>query len=246
MGSIIVTENETDALYNPSHEIAEFELSQFIDWCDQLLGSNKLPCSPLTQQFLKDNIFRRIDNSLMYEWSYLEYISSNLKMSLPQGQDCGFLDINPNIDADNHTNAYSYECISLSHMRDILRTDFAVQSDVAARFILEHLYHLSFFDKVDQDLRPFNGLPREKEVRCIFPLPFGLDISTNVESLVSSVEACLTDLDLSSNEFGFLLLTRRLWPNRLASEYGLKRLAGRVLGWILKEVGLSLTLGCIS
>ena len=242
MGSIIVTEYGTDALYNPSHEIAEFELSQFVDWCDQLLDSNKLPCSPLTQQFLQDNIVRRIDNSLMHEWSYLEYISSNLKMSLPQGQNSEFLNINPIIDTDNHAAAYSYECISLLHMRHILKTDFAVQSDDAARFILDHLYHLSFFDRVDREFRPFNDFSREKEIRCIFPLPFGLDISTNVESLVSSVEACLTDLDLSSNEFGFLLLTRRLWPNRLASEYGLKRLAGRVLGWILKEVRPSLTL----
>ena len=224
MGSIIITENRTDTLYNPSHELAEFELSQFTNWCDQLLGSNRLPCSPLTQQFLQDNAVRKIGNSLMHEWSYLEYISSNLKMS--QGQN-------------------SYECISLLHMRDILRTDFAIQSDAAARFILDHLYHLSFFDRVDRELRPFSDLSR-KEVRCIFPLPFGLDISTNVEFLVSSVEACLTDLDLSSNEFGFLLLTRRLWPNHLASEYGLKRLAGQVLGWILKEVGLSSTLDCIS
>ena len=226
MGSIIIAENRTDALYNPSHELAEFELSQFTNWCDQLLGSNRLPCSPLTQQFLQDIVVRKIDNSLMHEWSYLEYLSSNLKMALPQGQN-------------------SYECISLLHMRDILRTDFAIQSDDAVRFILDHLYFLSFFDRVDRELRPFSDLSR-KEVRCIFPLPFGLDISTNVEFLVSSVEACLTDLDLSSNEFGFLLLTRRLWPNHLASEYGLKRLAGRVLSWILKEVGLSSSLDCVS
>lgn len=242
MGSIIVTEHGTDTPYNPSHEVAEFELSQFTNWCEQLLDSNKLSCSLLTQQFLQDNTVRKIHKSLMHEWSYLEYISSNLKMSLPQGQNTSaaseFLNINPVINADNHAAAYSYECVSLSHMRDILRTDFAVQSDHAARFILDHLHHLSFFDRVDRELRPFDDLPLEKEVRCVFPLPFGLDISMNVESLVSSVEACLTDLDLSSNEFGFLLLTRRLWPNRLASEYGLKRLAGRVLGWILKEVGL--------
>ena len=238
MGSIIVTENRTDALYNPRHELAEFELSQFTNWCDQLLNSNKLSCSPLTQQFLQDN---NVHNSLMHEWSYLEYISSNLKTSLPQGQNSEFLDISPTIDADSHARVYSYECTSLSHMRDVLRTGFSVQSDEAARFILDHLHYLSFFDRVDRELRPFNDLSREKEVRCVFPLPFGLDISTNVESLVSAVEACLTDLDLSSNEFGFLLLTRRLWPNRLASEYGLKRLAGQVLGWILKEVSLSST-----
>ena len=148
----------------------------------------------------------------MHEWSYLEYISANLKMSLPQGRDAQmaseFLSINQVMNADNHTAAYSYECISLWHMRDILRTDFAIQSDHAARFILDHLHHLSFFDRVDREVRLFDDLSREKEVRCNFPLPFGLDISTNVESLVSSVEACLTDLDLSSNEFGFLLLTR--------------------------------------
>ena len=245
MGSIIVTENGM-----PSYEVAEFELSQFTNWCNQLLTSNKLSCSPLTQQFLQDKIVRRVDNSLMHEWSYLEYISSNLKMSLPQGQNTRtaseFLSIDQTNNANNHTAPYSYECISLWHMRDILKTDFAVQSDHAARFILDHLHHLSFFDRVDRELKPIDDLSCEKEVRCTFPLPFGLDISTNVESLVSSVEACLADLDLSSNEFGFLLLTRRLWPSRLASEYGLKRLASQIFGWILKEVGLSSNVDCIS
>ena len=245
MGSIIITENGTHTPHNPSHEVADFELSQFTNWCGQLLESHNLSCSLLTQQFLQDNNIT-IDKSLMHEWSYLEYISSNIKMSLPQGQNThaasDFLNISPAINVDNDDATYSYECISLSHMQDILRTDFAVQSDHAARFILDHLHNLSFFERVDRELRPFSDLSREREVRCIFPLPFGLDISTNVETLVSSVEACLTDLDLSSNEFGFLLLTRRLWPNRLASEYGLKRLAGQVLGWILKEVGLLLKL----
>ncbi|KAJ7172444.1 hypothetical protein C8R46DRAFT_149097 [Mycena filopes] len=74
-----------------------------------------------------------------------------------------------------------------------------------------------------------------RDALCVFPIPLGLDLSTNVETLAAAVEACLADLDLSVNEAGFLLLMRKLWPNGMATEYSLKRLMRTIVTWILAE-----------
>ncbi|KAG1715706.1 hypothetical protein ID866_1469 [Astraeus odoratus] len=55
------------------------------------------------------------------------------------------------------------------------------------------------------------------------------------KTLVSAIESCLSDIDLSVNEVGFLLLMRRFLPNGLMSEYALRRLTRALLGWILSE-----------
>ncbi len=79
-------------------------------------------------------------------------------------------------------------------------------------------------------------MKKSKDNGCFFPLPLGLDLSIDVETLVSAIEACLCDIDLYVNEFGFLLLTRRMWPDGLMSDYALKRLARSVFAWIINEV----------
>lgn len=128
-------------------------------------------------------------------------------------------------------------------MRDILGHEFRIHSDTAARLILSHLHDLGFFDRVDRE--PTLIIDRNtKNVPCVFPLPLGLDLSTIVEILVSAVEACLSDLDLSVNEVGFLILVRRFWPNGIASEYASRRLTRLILCWILEEVGLKFLSCC--
>lgn len=81
---------------------------------------------------------------------------------------------------------------------------------------------------------------KEVDVRCAFVLPFLLDISTDVETLVTAVESSLTDLDLTVNEVGLLLLSRRLWPDGLSSEYALRRLSRTLIFWILAEASFVL------
>ncbi|KAF8163325.1 hypothetical protein B0H34DRAFT_805778 [Crassisporium funariophilum] len=243
MGSIVINQRGDILAQIEGQKFKTFELHQVFNQCEQLLAS-KIHPSALTQQYLQDNNGTRAGTSIsMYDWSYLEYISASIKVSSAQTQNpprmaSEFLNVNQPVDAGvqaSTSTTHAYEVVSLSHMRNILGVDFAIHSDHAALLLLNHLHHLSFFDRADYGIKPFENLSLERSANCIFPLPFGLDFSMNVETLVSSVEACLTDLDLSSNEFGLLLLTRRLWPNTLASDYGLKRLAGRVLFWVLDE-----------
>jgi hypothetical protein len=108
---------------------------------------------------------------------------------------------------------------------------------VTTQVLLNHLFHLSFFERLD--LRQNITIdPVSDDALCVFPLPLGLDMSADVETLVASIETCLLDLDLSVNEFGFLLLVRKFWPNGLMSDYGLRRLARGILSWIIAEVSM--------
>ena len=82
-----------------------------------------------------------------------------------------------------------------------------------------------------------------ERVPLVFPLPFGFDITLEVETLVATVEACLSDIHLSVNEVGLLLLVRRFWPNGMLSDYSFRRLAKAILSWILSEVSPSICWG---
>lgn len=124
-------------------------------------------------------------------------------------------------------------------MRNALGYEMHLFSDAISGHLLGHLHHLGFFHR--QDLQPilYEGRFSNEEIPCVFAIPLGLDLSTEVETLFAAIEGCLSDLDLSVNEQGLLLLTRKLWPNGMASEYGLHRLARNLISWILAEVNYS-------
>jgi hypothetical protein len=241
-GSIVVHDGRNTS--QQTHN--DFELHSIVEQTGRLLDLQRLAFSPLTQQYLQGSNNNIIQNtpSIMFNWSFLEYVTAAIKTSSPQSHHTpattsDFLNVEQPHDLGTNlseSTSLPYESATLTHIRSILGADFALRSDDAAKFILDHLHHLAFLDRMDGHPYPFQDIALEKDLKCIFPLPLGLDLSMNVETLVSSIEACLSDLDLSTNEFGFLLLTRRFWPNGLASEYGLKRLAVRVLAWILAEV----------
>ncbi|KAF9482782.1 hypothetical protein BDN70DRAFT_800871 [Pholiota conissans] len=237
-GTIVIRyENNTSGV-----TLNDFELHNAVNQTKHLLELQNLQVSPLTQQYMRDSNIIRNAPSIMFNWSFLEYITAAIKTS-PQSHtipltNSDFLNVEQRYDTAIDTSespSLPYESTSLMHMRSILGADFALRSDDAAKFMLDHLHHLAFFERMDGCPYTFQNMTLARNLKCIFPLPLGLDLSMNVETLVSSIEASLSDLDLSTNEFGFLLLTRRFWPNGLASEYGLKRLAMQVLSWILAE-----------
>ncbi|KAJ7063344.1 hypothetical protein C8F01DRAFT_1132647 [Mycena amicta] len=170
---------------------------------------------------------QRSAHGFVYNWSTLLFIASTIKSPypLPVAQ-ANFLNV-ADAEPEENVPVQPFEAVTLAHLRNILGYEFTVYSDTAARLFLEHLLHLGFFDTRDKAL--------SQDTICSFPIPLGLDLSTNVETLVAAVEACLTDLDLSVNEAGFLLLLRKLWPSGMATDYSLKRLARIVVTWILAE-----------
>lgn len=230
MGSLVISNAETAG-------VPEFEMQGVIELCEQLLESGSLSCGPLTENYRQHTATPM--SSAMYDRCHLEYVTASIKSPFPptSAASPSLLTVNiPYDDLGESVQSFAYECVPLSHIRSALITEFAMHSDDVAYFFISQLQQHAFLDRKDCSLRPFINLAEEYNVECIFPLPLGIDLSLNVEILVSAIESCLEDLDLTTNEFGFLLLTRRFWPNGLASEQGLTRLASRVFAWILDEV----------
>ncbi|KAF8941849.1 hypothetical protein BGZ47_007127 [Haplosporangium gracile] len=74
-----------------------------------------------------------------------------------------------------------------------------------------------------------------RSVHCLFPIVTAIDPTPDVEHLIHSIWRCLSSVDLSVNECGFLLLTRQCWPDPFMSDYTTERLVGSVFHWLLLE-----------
>ncbi|KAG0345938.1 hypothetical protein BG004_002769 [Podila humilis] len=74
-----------------------------------------------------------------------------------------------------------------------------------------------------------------QSVPCHFPFVTAIDPSSQVENLIHAVWRCLSSVDLSINECGFLLLHRLCWPDPFMSDYTTERLVGCIFHWLLLE-----------
>lgn len=244
-GSIVVMQKGKNAAHAKEHRVDEFELHRVLRWCETRLSSYPLPLSFATEDYFRENGIQQFEHSLMFDWSNLIYICSVVKVPYvppviaQSSSDLLIVEQSSSVDHDSEQ-GYPFEVVSILDVRDVLGHEFNIHSDTAARYFLSHMHHLGFFDRTDANPFLFKGDGAlDKEICCTFPIPLGLDSSADVETLFASVEACLSDLDLCINEVGFLLLSRRLWPNGMASEYALRRLARGILSWVIAEV-----LGC--
>ncbi|KAH7926319.1 hypothetical protein BV22DRAFT_1063234 [Leucogyrophana mollusca] len=239
MGSIVI---EPETVDGQEKDANGFELQYLVQLYEAYLSSGKLPVSSTMGEYLHENLLHPSTHSIMFDWSTLAYISSVVK-SPYEAREPTFSNSSDLLNvASSGTSSQSggddachpFEIVSLSHMRDALGYEFNLFSDPAARYCLSHLHKLGFFRRIDGE--PFIlQKPDSFDQLCEFPLPLGFDLSADVETLVSAIEACLSDIDLSVNEMGLLLLVRRFWPNGLASEYALRRLSRALLSWIFAE-----------
>ncbi|KAF5365590.1 hypothetical protein D9758_003325 [Tetrapyrgos nigripes] len=233
LGTIVITQGTRAKVHPP-----DFELHHLLAWCENILSSRNWDVSDGFTFFLRESNTPKSDHSMMFEWSNLVYILSCIKAPHAfQNSSSNMLTVShlqsefePSSDLPD-----PFEVVSLSHIRNILGDEFHIQSDVCAKLILSHMHQLGLFDRIDKHPRLFDNSTNHASTYCIFNLPTGLDVSQDVETLFSSVESCLSDIDLSVNETGFLLLNRRLWPSGMASEYALNRLSRAVVSWILAE-----------
>jgi hypothetical protein len=244
LGSIVVRHRSTRSA--KERKIADFDLHHLVNLCETTLASGVLPVSEALEEWYREHRIKASEQSFMFDWPTLIYITVNVKSSfdIPQrtlNTSSSLLDVNvyDSTRAVKDTSQGPFEVAPLSHMRDALGYVLDMHLDAAACLVLSHLHHLGFFDRHDRGPILFDGKGHPKGTECTFPLPLGLDLSVDVETLVSAVEACLVDLNLSVNEAGFLLLVRKLWPTAVTSDYALRRIARTVLSWIFAEVSTS-------
>jgi hypothetical protein len=243
LGSIVIQDQNPTSPGPTQKDPDKWELHYVLESCERYLASGRLPVSAATDEYLQESNRIAAEHSMLFDWSNLAYILTVVKSSFEESKPIfatrDLLNVNlPQMPTDDETDAprHHYELVSLSHMRDALGYELHLFSDTTAGYLLAHLHHLGFFDRQDLDPVLFEGEFSNEDVVCVFPIPQGLDLSTDVETLFAAVEGCLSDLDLSVNEQGFLLLVRRLWPNGMASEYALRRLTRSLVSWIFAEV----------
>ncbi|KAF8522278.1 hypothetical protein BU17DRAFT_44873 [Hysterangium stoloniferum] len=237
--SILVTQATTNFLFPRENSIHDFQLHHYVNVYEEFLSSGRLPMSAAMQDHLQFNGCLRTNvHSILFDWSLLASVTSIIKTPLPtrfnQAPNASNLLSVGEQETVQDTESHPYELATLSHMRNCLGHEFNVHADSAARYMLSHLSQVGFFHRVDRRLPIFDD-PSVGDVSCSFPLPSGLDLSTSVETLVVAIEACLSDIDITVNEHGFLLLIRRFPPTGAASEYALMRLSKAILSWILSE-----------
>ncbi|KAJ7285806.1 hypothetical protein C8J57DRAFT_1431486 [Mycena rebaudengoi] len=242
-GSIVVMQKGRNAAHAKDHKVDEFELHRVLAWCEALLSSNTLRLSIALGDYLAQTRHEQPTHGVMYDWATLVYVASAIKAPYPLPTtsfetSTDLLNVSRVESFIEETDAalgQPFEVVPIAHLRDMLGYELLIRSDAVAQLLLSHIHHLGFFTTADLGPTLFDQDTFNKEAICSFPIPLGLDLTTNIETLVAAVEGCLTDLDLSVNEAGFLILMRKFWPNGMATEYGLKRLMRIIVTWILAE-----------
>jgi len=236
--STIVKQSGLGLLPGQRDSIAEFELHRYVRLYEKHLASNRSVMSEALNEYLDfNNKEYPTGNSILYDWLLLTSITSLIKSPLAPHVTSNALQSNllqvSEQETEENGDSHPYELLSLSQARAALGHEFNLHADCAARYLLQHISQIGFLDRIDNTEDLFEGA--QDSVLCAFPLPSGLDLSTSVETLVVAIQSCLSDIDISVNEYGFLLLARRFEPTGAASEYALTRLTGIILSWICSD-----------
>lgn len=243
LGSVVIDSQKPSLNIPVKKDPDDWELHYVLQSCERYLASGRLPIAVVTDEYIQESRRSAAEHCMMFDWSHLGYIATIIKSPFEESEPIfashNLLNVNPPqgpADGINEAPRQPFEVASLPHMRNALGYEMHIFSDAITGHLLSHLHHLGFFHR--QDLQPifYEGRFSNEEIPCVFAIPLGLDVSTEVETLFAAIEGCLSDLDLSVNEQGLLLLTRKLWPNGMASEYGLHRLTQNLISWILAEV----------
>ncbi|KAL1919528.1 uncharacterized protein VTP21DRAFT_2221 [Calcarisporiella thermophila] len=139
------------------------------------------------------------------------------------------------------------ETMYVSEMALWISKNLGFRTEMATHVLLQHMMTLGLFERVDgipvlfpsdligpkysdqvDDGQAING-------ECVFAIPYALDCSPATESLLSAIAGCLSDINITINECGMLLLIRRCWPDPFVSSYAYTRLMRAVLGWVCDE-----------
>ena len=216
--------------------ISEFELHFVVQLYGAYLASNRLSRSPALDEYLAV-VGPEGTDLPMFSWPMVIFITALMRspvehaVALPSQQQ-GLLAVQSAapFSAKPAPVAHCFETMTVSLMRDVLARDFGLENPLAATQLLGFMHHhRTFFERWD-------GKPSlADDAICIFTLPFLIDPSISVETMVVAIESTLSDPDLSVQECGLLLLCRRCWPTAFSSPYALGRLMRAIVQWVVFE-----------
>lgn len=238
-GSLIVSQVRPTTAGATRGGVDDFELHYLVKLFGAYLLSGRLPASPMLQDFSLRNGRSSRNQYVMFDWSTLLFVTSVMKSPPAEDPNAGAIHLAVTLPEDDvmaDCSSYPFQATSVAHARDVLGRDFGLLHDQSARLMLVHLNHLGFLDCPDLPGSAFRAWEDAHLMKCSYDIPLGLDLSVDVETLITAIEICLKDLHLGVNEIGFLLLVRKLWPTGMSSDYASRRLTTAVLDWVLHEV----------
>lgn len=249
LGSLVIDDDSSSI--PEEGRLQEFELHYLVQLFEVHLSSGHLPVSGALSEYLSENRLRARDHIFYFDWNTLAFLVSVVKLPYSESDalksnvssDLLGVDLPQRGEESSDDAAHPFEVVSLAHVRNQLGESLNLASEAAARHLLSHIHHIGLLHRLDQHHHLFESRTNPERLLCCFPIPFGFDVSVDIETLVAVIEACLSDLDLSVNEVGFLLLIRRFWPNGMLSEYTFQRLSKAILTWIFAEVSRVCSVG---
>ena len=100
-----------------------------------------------------------------------------------------------------------------------------IKSFKVAKILLQHMRNLGLFERndtfpilfTDDNIINNNSFQPDTTdanndsniIICTFPIPYAIDNSNHVETLINVKESYFDDINFAINEYGFLILTRR-------------------------------------
>ncbi|CAI2172830.1 1114_t:CDS:10 [Funneliformis geosporum] len=232
--------------HNPLTPITEpfenfYELQEFFELYRSYLGGRKVSLSVISSEYW-EGIGKNPPLWLISCEDYLAHLASIMKNS--DDSESEFVDRHLSVYTAATLTAsspeYSYNSTGILTIKEImkwLRKNLGFHSSYASKVFLQQMVNYGFLEHIDGHPILFYDESEGKQLDydVTFPLPFVIECSPTVESLITAISACLSDISISTNECGLLLMTRRCWPDSFLSRYVLERLMYAVIKWVCDE-----------
>lgn len=227
---------------SPTPSICPY-IQQAIDACSQVLQDHHIQQSPVLAEFYRTREPSG-DDYLLSKEEYLSHMAGLMKAlsttydtpsgNVQQSSDTrGFLRVEsaPMRDLDDGDDIPN-ESLDKGTCLAWLKSHLRLRSHTVAEIILQQMRNIGLLER--ENASPI--LTRaDPDTPCVFVVPYAIDATPAVESLINAIDSCLNDINITLNECGMLLLVRRCWPDPFMSRYTTERLFYCIFNWIFLE-----------
>ncbi|CAG8469401.1 8345_t:CDS:10, partial [Diversispora eburnea] len=231
-GCLIVKQKFHNPLSPRNEKFKKFELQEFIEIYETYLRSGKISLTTISEEYW-ESVGKKYNPWIISCEDYLAHISAAIKSRI----DFDYFNNNDHLSVNDGI-LTSIELIQW------MKKNLGMLNEYSIKIFLQQMSNHGFLERIDGNpiLFPSDDNNNHDEnsenlenLEYSFPLPFATECSPTVEALITSISACLSDINISINECGFLLMTRRCWPDPYISKYVLERLIYSIIEWICNE-----------
>ncbi|POG81839.1 hypothetical protein GLOIN_2v1502982 [Rhizophagus irregularis DAOM 181602=DAOM 197198] len=240
-GCLIIKQKYHNPLFPRSKQFDKFELQEYSELYQSYLEGRKLPLSVITNEYW-EGISKEPPLWIISCEDYLAHLASIIKTSYDS--EPGFIDSHLSVytaatltipSPDDSNNPAGI--LTIKEMMKWLQKNLGFHNSYTSKILLQQMANYGFLERIDGHPILFcdESVGEILDHDCTFPLPFAIECSPTVESLITAITACLSDINISINECGLLLMTKRCWPDSFLSRYILERLIYAVIEWVCSE-----------